>query len=70
MAEIELAQRVVVSDAGPIIHLSELDCLNVLSDFNEVLIPPIVWEEILRHQPKAFQGIRFSLSMRPRSCDR
>ena len=64
MAEIELAQRVVVSDAGPIIHLSELDCLDVLSDFNEVLIPPIVWEEILRHQPKAFAttGVAFRQS--------
>ena len=59
MAAIELAQRVVVSDAGPIIHHSELDCLDVMSDFAEVLIPPIGWEEILRNPPKAFQAFDF-----------
>ncbi len=53
MAATELPQRVVVSDAGPIIHLDELDCLDVLSDFAEVLIPPIVWEEIEHHRPTA-----------------
>ena len=65
MAAIELAQRVVVSDAGPIIHLSELDCLDVLSDFDEVLIPPIVWDEIERHQPKALTttGVAFRQSL-------
>ena len=42
MAEIK---RLVISDAGPIIHLDELDCLNLLN-FPEVLIPESVFQEI------------------------
>ncbi|MBW1796752.1 MAG: DNA-binding protein [Deltaproteobacteria bacterium] len=41
----------VVSDAGPIIHLDELDCLDLLTDFHTVLLSDTVWEEIKRHRP-------------------
>jgi predicted nucleic acid-binding protein len=44
---------VVVADAGPIIHLDELDCLNVLADFEKVYVPNAVWQEVLNHQPRA-----------------
>ena len=44
-------QVVVVSDAGPIIHLDELGALDLLRGFYSVLIPSVVWEEILRHRP-------------------
>jgi len=39
-----------VTDAGPIIHLDELDCLDLLSDFGELLIPIEVWDEVVRHR--------------------
>jgi predicted nucleic acid-binding protein len=45
------AQQVVVCDAGPIIHLDEVDCLDLLAEFAEVLIPDAVWIEIQRHRP-------------------
>lgn len=37
----------VVCDAGPIIHLSELDSLHILNDFETVLLPDSVYNEIL-----------------------
>lgn len=39
---------VAVADAGPIIHLDELDCLDVLADFEKVYVPEAVWLEVLR----------------------
>ncbi len=44
---------IVVCDAGPIIHLEELDCLNLLADFREVLVPDAVWLEVEHHRPEA-----------------
>ena len=43
----------VVCDAGPLIHLDELECLDLLSDFREILVPNRVWEEAVRHRPAA-----------------
>ncbi len=43
----------VVCDAGPIIHLDELDSLSLLTDFNEVLVPEQVWQEVEQHRPNA-----------------
>lgn len=40
-----------VLDAGPLIHLSELSALDVLSDYEVLYIPPVVWNEVIRHQP-------------------
>ena len=42
--------RIVVCDAGPLIHLDELACLDLLTDFSKVLIPDGVWEEVARHR--------------------
>lgn len=47
--------KVVVCDAGPLIHLDELDCLDLLGDFPEVLVPEAVWREVLRHRPLALE---------------
>ena len=44
---------VAVADAGPIIHLDELDCLDVLADFEKVYVPEAVWLEVLNHRPLA-----------------
>jgi predicted nucleic acid-binding protein len=61
MAETESLARVIVCDAGPLIHLDELRCLDLLSDFTRVLIPPTVWSEFDRHRPgaTAVPGIPF-----------
>ena len=40
-----------VADAGPLIHLDELDVLHVLGGFREVLVPEIVAAEANRHRP-------------------
>lgn len=44
--------RVVVCDAGPLIHLDELGCLDLLADFAEVLVPEQVWLEVEKHRPE------------------
>lgn len=46
-----------VLDAGPLIHLAELDALDVLSDFEVLCIPPVVWDEIVRYQPKVIHAL-------------
>jgi hypothetical protein len=42
----------VVSDAGPLIHLAELDSLALLAEFT-VWVPDAVWLEVSRHRPAA-----------------
>jgi len=46
----------VILDAGPIIHLAELDCLELLLDFRELLVPEAVWSEVAVHRPAAFNN--------------
>ena len=46
----------VVCDAGPLIHLDELDSLSLLGDFDPVLIPEQVWQEVAHHRPGAFRN--------------
>jgi predicted nucleic acid-binding protein len=41
----------IVSDTGPIIHLDELGCLDLLADFKEILLTVSVVEEIEKHRP-------------------
>ena len=41
----------IVCDSGPIIHLDELNCLHLLEDFQEILIPDTVFKEIKRYRP-------------------
>ena len=43
----------VVCDAGPMIHLDELGCLDLLADFSSVLVPDAVWNEVEAHRPDA-----------------
>jgi predicted nucleic acid-binding protein len=45
-----------VCDAGPLIHLDELGCLDLLADIAEILVPPNVWKEVQRHRPSALQS--------------
>lgn len=46
--------RLVVCDAGPLIHLDELASLRLLCDFPSVLVPAVVWAEAERHRPHLF----------------
>jgi predicted nucleic acid-binding protein len=46
---------IVVCDAGPLIHLDELNCLDLLSGKARVLVPEIVWHEVQRHRPSALR---------------
>jgi predicted nucleic acid-binding protein len=50
---IEGTTYAVVADAGPLIHLDELDALDVLGDFEQILISPAVHDELLKHRPSA-----------------
>jgi len=50
----------IVCDSGPIIHLDELNCLHLLKDFQEILIPDTVSKEI-----KQYRSIRLKNSDLP-----
>lgn len=50
-----ISPAVVVADAGPLVHLDELNALDVLSDYAAVLVPNAVWLEVLHHRPQALQ---------------
>ncbi len=45
----------VILDAGPIIHLEEIDCLHLLLDFKKLIIPDAVWCEVEYHRPSVFK---------------
>ncbi len=46
-------RQAVICDAGPLIHLDELNSALLLSDFADVVVPDAVWEEVSRHRPTA-----------------
>ena len=50
----------VVCDAGPLIHLDELKCLDLLADFPRIIVPDVVWREVEHHRPNALDhgGVR------------
>ena len=49
-----------ICDAGPVIHLDELDCLDLLSDFAQVMLPEKVRQEIERYRRSALENPRIS----------
>jgi predicted nucleic acid-binding protein len=51
---------VVIADAGPLIHLDELDSLDILADFGNIIVPNAVWSEVEHHRPQALkhQGLK------------
>jgi predicted nucleic acid-binding protein len=61
VAENELAPPIVVCDAGPLIHLDEVGCVELLADFPQVLVPLAVWDEVAKHRPNAltYKVVRF-----------
>lgn len=46
----------VVCDAGPIIHLDEVKCLNLIKDFQKVVVPDCVCKEVIKYRNVEFQG--------------
>jgi predicted nucleic acid-binding protein len=42
----------VVTDAGPLIHLDELECLDLLEDLGLISLPRAVAVEVARHRPQ------------------
>ena len=50
---IESVPPLVICDAGPVIHLDELGCIDLLSSFSRVLVPVAVWQEVQRHRIRA-----------------
>jgi predicted nucleic acid-binding protein len=76
MATTDQQAPLVVCDAGPLIHLDEVGCLDLLADFSEVLVPEAVWVEVLKHRPGAlaqvlslhtgeWEALRVALEHRP-----
>ncbi len=55
------AAHVVICDAGPLIHLDELRCLDLLNGFGEILVPAVVWDEVQHHRPSVFRRRAVSL---------
>jgi predicted nucleic acid-binding protein len=47
---------VVIADAGPIIHLDELACIDILLDFGKVIVPETVWLEVQHHRPQVLES--------------
>ncbi|MFO1429399.1 MAG: DNA-binding protein [Candidatus Competibacteraceae bacterium] len=56
--------QIVVCDAGPLIHLDELSCLELLNDFAEVIVPDTVWQEVEQHRPRALYQTKLILHRR------
>ena len=63
MASSEAASAVL--DAGPVIHLDELGCLDLLEGLGDLRIPEAVWEEVQRHRPRLRESSVPKLSVVP-----
>jgi len=58
---------VVICDAGPLIHLDELDSLALLVDFPRVIVPETVWQEVEKHRLGALSHPSVALERLPAS---
>jgi predicted nucleic acid-binding protein len=45
-------RHAAITDAGPLIHLDELACLDLFSDYSPLIAPAVVWHETHRHRPQ------------------
>jgi predicted nucleic acid-binding protein len=64
MAIVDTHSPLVVCDAGPLIHLDELGCVDLLRDFTNLLIPDAVWREVGRHRPFLLNDPKWKSSYR------
>ena len=56
-----MTESLVVADAGPLIHLDELGALDVLCDYQQILVAEAVWQEVERHRPPVLSNNRIHL---------
>lgn len=50
----------IVCDAGPLIHLDELNSTSLLNDFAQVMVPIQVWQEVQVHRPGIWEKPDFN----------
>jgi len=62
LSEKHVSSQIVIADAGPLIHLDELCCSDLLSSFAKVLVPDAVWREVALHRPDMLPANRMILS--------
>ena len=55
----------VICDAGPIIHLDEVGCLDVMGDFVEIVIPDCVRQEVMMHRTISFESTGLPFRVAP-----
>jgi predicted nucleic acid-binding protein len=53
-------KRLSLQMPGHLIHLDELNSLNLLADFGKVIIPETVWHEVKHHRPHALCHAEFA----------
>jgi predicted nucleic acid-binding protein len=63
------SERIVICDAGPVVHLDELDCLDLLSDFEKVIVPERVRQEIEHVRQSALEKPWMSFTIIGRRSD-
>jgi predicted nucleic acid-binding protein len=59
----------VICDAGPVIHLDEISCLDLLNDFKEIILPFSVEKEIALHRPSALTASNLTVKRLAESLD-
>lgn len=59
----------VICDAGPIIHLDEINCLNLLNSFEEIILPLSVEREITVYRPSALTDSNLTVRRQAESLD-
>ena len=50
-------EQTVISDSGPLIHLDELDCVDLILYFDKIIIPYTVFEEVKKYRKNLFDNI-------------
>jgi predicted nucleic acid-binding protein len=55
------SSTLVMCDAGPLIHLDELKCLDLLAVYTAIWVPSQVWQEVRQHRPSALRKRRLRL---------
>ena len=61
----ETEPRVTVLDAGPVIHLDQLGCLDLLEGLGSLYLPATVEQEVRRHRPAISFGANVELHRAP-----
>jgi hypothetical protein len=49
--ETRQALKSIVCDTGPLLHLREAGCLDLLETAGRIVIPPVVLTELIDHDP-------------------